>query len=270
MNCLKAEKQEMVLNLLVEGNSIRGIERITGVHRDTIIRLMKRVGENCQAFMDQNMRGLRCKYLECDEIWTYVGKKQKQLKVGDPDELGDQYVFIALDRETKIVPVFEVGKRNTFTAYWFMQKLQRRVNGQFQLTTDMFRGYLEAVKSAFGYNIHYAVLQKIYHGDENGRREGYSPCKLRKTEKSVISGKPKPEKICTSFVERQNLTIRMQLRRFSRLTIAFSKSLDSLKAALNLHFWHYNFMRLHGSLKMTPAMKAGISKTVASWDWVLS
>ena len=273
MNRLKPEKQEMVLTLLVEGNSIRSIERITGVHRDTIIRLMIRSGNKCQELLNESMQGLNCRYMECDEIWTYVAKKQARLTKEEKrngSECGDQYVFVALDSETRLVPHFFVGKRTTFNAYWFMQQLKRRVNGNFQLTTDAFKGYLEAVSAAFGRNIHYAMLQKVYHGDGNGRREGYSPSQLKKVNIGVISGKPEKKKICTSYVERQNLTIRTQLRRFTRLTNAFSKKLDSLKAALALHFWHYNFMRYHKSLRMTPAMAAGIATTFGDWSEILN
>ncbi len=269
MNRLKPEKQELILNLLVEGNSIRGIERITGVHRDTIMRLINSVGENCRYYMELCFQDIECNYIECDEIWTYVGKKQRRVLPSDNGEVGDQYVFIALDRETKLVPLFMVGKRNSYTAYWFMRKLSKRIKGGFQLTTDKFKGYITAVLSTFGTLINYAMLQKLYHGDGHGRREGYSPSRLKGVDKSIIIGNPNPDKICTSYIERQNLTLRTQLRRFTRLTNAFSKSLNNLKSALAVHFWHYNFMRYHQSIKKTPAMAAGLMTTSANWGEVI-
>ncbi|MEE9441646.1 MAG: IS1 family transposase [candidate division Zixibacteria bacterium] len=271
MNQLKCEKQKMVLSLLVEGNSIRGIERITGSHRDTITRLMISVSEACRYDMYNRFRNLKCNYIEVDEIWTYVAKKQKRLteaELNNGCQKGDQYVFVALDRETKLVPAFYIGKRNNLSTYSFIAELSKRINGRFQLTTDMYRPYIDAVIWTFGRSVNYAMLRKLYHGDGSGR-EGYSPSRLRGTDTSIIVGDPKPEKICTSYIERQNLTIRTQLRRFTRLTNAFSKTVENLKAAIALHFWHYNFMRIHSTLKMTPAMAAGIKNNIAIWDEVL-
>ena len=217
------------------------------------------------------MRGLTCNYVECDEIWTYVFKKQGRLKPKEKrGEKGDQYVFVALDRETKLVPIFMVGRRNLDTATTFMAELRIRIPNRFQLTTDKFVAYFEAVDSVFGADIDYAKLRKVYHGDGNGHREGYSPSDLKRIDINKLIGKPDRSKICTSFVERQNLTIRMQLKRFTRLTNAFSKKLACLKAAMALHFWHYNFMRSHSSLRMTPAMAAGITNTFADWKNVLT
>ena len=269
MNRLTIDKQITALNMLVEGNSIRGIERITGIHRDTIMRLSISVGENCRYYMNQNFHNLDCKNIECDEIWTFVGKKQKNVKSNDNPELGNQYIFVAIDRDTKLVPEYLVGNRDFHTAFLFMQNLRRRVKSGFQLTTDKFTGYYGAVTWTFGTMIDYATVTKLYHGDGNGRREGYSPCNLLRTEIGVVYGNPKPEKISTSFVERQNLTMRTYLKRLNRLTIAFSKKLVNLQAALSLHFWHYNFVRQHGTLRMTPAMAAGISNSFLNWDTVL-
>ncbi len=262
----------MILNLMVEGNSIRGCERITGVHRDTIMRLMVSVSEACRYDMHSRFHDLECNYLEVDEIWTYVGKKQKKLTEAERNngcQKGDQYVYVALDRETKLVPAFYIGKRNSLSTYNFMAELSKRIVGRFQLTTDMYRPYVDAVIWTFGRSVSYAMLRKLYHGDGSGR-EGYSPSRLRGTDSSIIIGDPKPEKVCTSYIERQNLTIRTQLRRFTRLTNAFSKTLDNLKASIALHFWHYNFMRIHSTIKMTPAMAAGIVSAPLDWDTVLT
>lgn len=271
MNTLRKDKKAMILSLLVEGNSVRSIERITGVHRDTILRLLQRIGFKCQEVLHRYMRNLNCKEIECDEIWTYVAKKQKKLSPEEQNgEKGDQYTFVALDPRTKLIPVFTVGKRNGHTATLFMQELKNRTNNRFQLTTDRFLGYFDAVDSIFGIDIDYAQLQKIYHGNGNGSREGYTPGDIKGIEITKITGKPKTENICTSYVERQNLTIRMQMRRFTRLTNGFSKKLKNLKCALDLHFFHYNFMRVHQTLRVTPAMESGITDHIWSWDEVLS
>jgi len=214
--------------------------------------------------------GLNCTNIECDEIWTFVGKKQAKLRSEEKyGEKGDQYVFVGLDRDTKLVPVFVVGKRNTVTAVVFMQELRKRVLGRFQLTTDQLSGYSPAVFGIFGPNIDYATVSKIYHSNGDSKREGYSPSRLQRIEIRKVSGRPEKRRICTSYVERQNLTIRMKMRRFTRLTNAFSKSLVSLKAAMALHFYHYNFMRIHQTLRVTPAIEAGLTNHVWGWDNVL-
>ncbi len=271
MNRLKKEKQAMILDLIVEGNSIRGIERMTGVHRDTIMRLMRSVGENCRYYMAQCFQGIETKYIEVDEIFTYVGKRQKMLKPTDNQtELGTKYVFIAIDRETKLIPHFTIGKRDFKSAFYFMQGLKTKINGRFQLTTDKFVGYRSAVTWTFGTMIDYAMLNKAFRAEKGNKREGYSPPRLKWIDKSIVCGNPDMRKISTSFIERQNLTVRTHLKRFNRLTIAFSKKLANLKAALALHFWYYNFMRLHRSLGMTPAMAAGLSKTFLNWGEVIA
>lgn len=273
MNRLKREKQEMVLNLLCEGNSIASIVRATGVNKRTILRLLCESGAKCQHILDTNLRGLGCKVIETDEIWAYVGKKQKHLASTDDElEKGDQYVFVAIDPDTKLIPTYTVGKRTGTTAIEFMWDLRNRVKDRFQLTTDQFVGYYNAVDKVFGANIDYAQLKKIYHGNGDGTpvREGYSPSDLLRTEITPVIGRPKPERISTSYVERQNLTIRMQMRRFTRLTNAFSKKLENLKMALALHFYYYNFVRTHQTLRMTPAMRAGLTNRFWGWSEVLN
>ena len=267
MNTLSQEKQTQVLSLLVEGASIRSIERVTGVHRDTICRLLGRAGETCSRLLDAKLVSLKTDELQCDELWGYVGKKQK--RVTDTDnrrEVGDQYVFVAMDSKSKLVCSHLVGKRSAENTVAFMRDLQYRVSGRPTITTDGFRPYVEAVEQSFGANVDFAQLVKTYAGDEE-TRERYSPSDFVRSFPTVITGDPK--RVCTSHVERQNLTVRMQMRRFTRLTNAFSKKLSSLKSAVALHFAHYNFMRVHRSLRVTPAMEAGLTDHIWTWGELL-
>jgi IS1 family transposase len=266
MNTLKPEKKLAVLSALVEGNSIRSTERMTGVHRDTILRLLVQVGENCLRLSDATMRDLPCSRVQVDEIWTFVAKKQKRVKQGESDqEIGDQYVFVALDADSKLIPSFEVGKRDGQTALALMTDLFRRVARRLQLTTDGFPAYIESVEESFGYDVDYAMLIKEY-GPEDPGRARYSPPVVVGVTQVILNGQPNEDDISTSYVERQNLTIRMMCRRFTRLTNAFSKKLANLKAALALHFAYYNFCRIHRTLRVTPAMAAGVTDRV----WGLS
>jgi IS1 family transposase len=260
MYTLSVEEKVRVIGALVEGNSIRSIERMTGIHRDTIMRLLLTVGDRCGQILNERMRKLPCRVVQVDEIWTYVGKKERHLTDEDnPLEVGDQYVFVAMDSETKIVPSFRIGKRNAANTWYFMQDLEQRFVYRVQLTTDGFRPYINAVEDAFGVNVDYAMLVKLYGKDES---EPYAPAQIVQSLPIPVMGDPKPGLISTSHIERQNLTMRMQLRRFTRLTNAFSKKLANLKAACALHFAHYNFCRVHLSLRVTPAMAAGISDCI--------
>jgi IS1 family transposase len=269
VNRIKKEKQEMVLNLLSEGCAINSVVRLTGVSKNAILRLLKRVGKNCEIYMDYTMRDLSCQAIECDELHTYVFKREINLKPYEKGFIwGDWYIFVALDRETKLVPAYLIGKRDGLSALQFMRLLRRRVTNTFQLTTDKFVGYRSSVEAVFGDRIHYAQLQKLYYGDGSGR-EGYSPANLKGVRISKIIGKPDRSKISTSFVERNNLTIRMQLRRFARLTNAASKKMENLKAALAIHFYWYNFIRVHQTLGTTPAVKAGVTTQTWTWEPVL-
>ena len=269
MNVTSKEKQIQILKLLVEGNSIRSIERITDVHRDTIIRLLVRTGDKCQEIMDKYLRDFHCNQIQVDEIWTFVRKKQKRLRGIERYDLnlGDQYVFVALDAETKLVPCFTVGKRDAGTTIKFLFALKERLNGngRIQLTSDGYKPYTEAVEMVFGADIDFAQLIKVFGLDhtEKGR---YSPPQVTEVLSKIINGNPNPKNICTSFVERQNLTMRMQMRRFTCLTNGFSKKIENLKAALALHFTWYNFIRIHQTLRVTPAMEAGIMNHVWNWE----
>jgi IS1 family transposase len=260
-NHLSKEKRLAVVGALVEGNSIRSTERMTGVHRDTICRLLVKIGEACRGFLSTKMQGLSCQHLQADEIWTFVAKKQKALLEAEAlqGEKGDQYVFVAMDRETKLVPVFRVGKRDGNTTHAFLTDLRDCLDDcRPQLSTDGWESYHDAVESVFGPGIDYAQVVKEYATNDSGYRK-VSACIKR-----PIAGRPRDKEICTSHIERQNLTMRMCIRRLTRRVNAFSKKLRNLKAAVALYFAHYNFCRIHTTLRCTPAMEAGLTDHV--WD----
>lgn len=269
MNTLSQDKKIQVLNALIEGCSIRSVERMTGIHRDTIMRLGLDVGSKCAQLLDQRLNNLNVAEAEIDEIWCYVGKKQKRVTpLDDQREVGDQYTFVAMDAKTKLVASHIVGKRSGENALQLMRDLQFRVKNRIQITTDGFRPYIEAVEKSFGSNVDFAQLVKVYSGDEAARAR-YSPSDFISAFPTTIMGNPKKARISTSYIERQNLTMRMQMRRFTRLTNAFSKKLANLKAAVALHFAHYNFMRVHSSLRVTPVMEAGLTDHIWTWDELL-
>lgn len=266
MNILKKEKQEAAIAALVEGASIRSVERMTGVHRDTIMRLMVRTGQGCANLMDSYMQNLKCQNIQVDEIWCYVGKKQRHLKdTDDREELGDQWVWVALDADSKLIPSYLVGKRTQEYAQAFIDDLSFRLDNRIQLSSDSLKAYLDVVQTSFGPDVDYGQIVKAYEAEPIGAGR-YSPPHVVSAERKVILGNPKYSKISTSYVERQNLTMRMQMRRFTRLTNAFSKKLENLKAAVALHFAHYNFVRIHKTLRVTPAMEAGVTNRL----WTIS
>jgi IS1 family transposase/transposase-like protein len=254
------DKALIAIQLLIEGTSIRSAERITGLHRDTIIRLLVLAGERCIRLMDTRMWNLRCEHVQSDEIWTFVGKKQRWVRDEDSKDLGDAWVFVAIDAQTKLIPTYAVGKRNLATTHAFIGDLKQRLAKRMQLTTDGFRFYVDAVEEHFGADIDFGQIVKLYgdygQHDAAGR---YSPGSIVEVISKVRQGNPDPRHMSTSFVERQNLTMRMGIRRFTRLTNAFSKKLDNLKAACALHFAYYNFCRIHQTLRVTPAMEAGLT-----------
>ncbi len=267
MNQLSIEKQILVLNLLCEGNSIRSISRITGVHKCTISNLAVRTGEKAMNLLDEKMRNLTCKNVQCDEIWCFVGKKKKNLTHDErkEGELGDQWIYVALDADTKLVPYFSVGKRTSQHTYSFIEQIKSRINGMFQLSTDSYHAYYNAIDDTFNGKIDYAQIHKHYQNTIEGAKR-YSPANIIRVTKKMMLGNPDPYKISTSHVERQNLTMRMQMRRLTRLTNAFSKKLYNLQCAVALHFFFYNFMRIHSSLRVTPAMEAGITNHLWNWE----
>lgn len=263
MNKLKLEVQAKVIGALVEGCSIRSVERMTGIHRDTIMRTMVRIGEGCERMMDEKMRGLTCHKIQVDELWCYVGKKQRWVnETDDAQAVGDQWTFIAMDAETKLVPSYRVGKRTLAEARLFMKDLASRLDNRCQISSDGFRAYVDACDSAFGRNnVDFGQIVKSYEAEGIGPGR-YSPPKVASVDRKAVFGNPDYFHISTSHVERLNLSVRMGMRRYTRLTNAFSKKLPNLKAAVGLHFAHYNFVRTHSSLRVTPAMEAGISNRV--------
>jgi IS1 family transposase len=267
MNVLSKAKQSQILAALVEGNSIRSTARMVGCEHKTVMRVLSRAGENCERILDDRMRAVPCRVVQMDEIWTYVGKHERYMRKDDDKErMGDQYVFIAMDSETKLIPAFRVGRRNQTTAWYFVQEVSERIVGRIQLTTDGFNPYRYAVEDAFGSNVDYAMLIKTYLSDTAGPDKRYTPGDFVSATVIPISGDPKPALISTSHIERQNLTIRMQMRRFTRLTNGYSKKIENLKAALALYFAWYNFCRVHHTLRVTPAMAANLEREIWGLD----
>jgi IS1 family transposase len=262
-NVLPRDKQIAVIAALAEGSSIRSIERMTGINRNTIMTLGLRVGKGCAALLDYKMRDLDCHLLQFDEIWGFIGKKEKHLGFKDDPTKGDVWTFCAIDAETKIVPSFKVGKRTAQVAHAFCNDVASRLRNRPQISTDGLRMYVDAVEEAFGMNVDYGMIIKNYGSDtgEHHQERRYSAPEIVFTEKMPIAGKPDMDLISTSYVERLNATTRLHMRRLTRLTHAFSKKLENFEAAVALHFAYYNFVRTHGTLKMTPAMMAGIEKS---------
>jgi IS1 family transposase len=259
------EKALQAIQCLLEGCSIRSTERLTGMHRDTIMHLLVLAGKRCQRLLDSKMRGVKCNYLQADEIWTFCFKKQRRVRKDDPAEFGDQWVFVALDQESKLVPYFEVGKRTRETTIQFLSGIKSHLSSdRFQLTTDGFHFYERGVENIFAGQADFAQLVKLFGDYGQHGHERYSPGRITEVISKIRDGRPDPAHISTSHVERQNLTMRMAIKRFARLTLAFSKKLENLKAAVALHFAFYNFVRVHKSLRCTPAMEAGITDHVWS------
>jgi IS1 family transposase len=259
-NVLNTDKQIAVIGSLAEGSSIRSIERITGVHRDTIMRLGVKVGQGCAKMMDSAMRDLPCTRLEMDEIWGFVGKKDRNVREGE-DAVGSVWTFCAIDAETKLVPAFKVGKRDAATAKAFVQDVADRMAYRVQISTDGLTAYVPAMESAFGGNVDYAQIVKVYGYEEVSNNRRYSAPEFVSSEKKVVVGNPDPRLISTSYIERLNATTRLHMRRLTRLTLAFSKKRENFEAAVGLHFAYYNFVKRHSTLRCTPAMAAGITGT---------
>ncbi len=267
MNRLSTEKRASILGMLTEGMSLRATTRLASVSINTVSKLLVDIGEACAGFQDRTLRGLSCKRVQCDEIWSFIGAKAKHVQPGHPADYGDVWTWVAIDADTKLVPSWWVGGRTTTDAVEFMDDVASRLTTRVQLTTDGHAPYLVAVDRAFEGSIDYAMLVKIYGQDPEPQRR-YSPAVCTGTETTVIAGDPDPAHIATSYIERQNLTMRMNMRRFTRLTNAFSRKIENHAAAVALHFQFYNFARPHKSLKnpypRTPAMAAGVDDHVWS------
>jgi IS1 family transposase len=268
MNRLPIEKRVQIVSLLVEGMSMRAVSRVTDVSINTVTKMLADVGAACAEYQDRTMRNLTLTDIQVDEIWAFIGAKQKIVPAdADPTHgLGDCYTFTAIDRDTKLMPCYMLGYRTAECAEQFMADLASRLASRVQLTTDGMNSYPAAVKKAFGADVDYAVLNKSYEGGmpqvEAKRR--YSPAVCVGATKDVVCGSPDMKQVSTSHVERANLTMRMGMRRFTRLTNAFSKKIEMHFAAVSLHFMHYNFARIHKTIKVTPAMQAGIATSVWS------
>lgn len=270
MNKLDNKRRAQIIAALVEGCSIRATSRMTGASKNTIIKLLEDVGEACANYQDEVMRNLPCRRLECDEIWSFCNSKKKNVAPENQGILGygDVWTWVAIDPDTKLVPCWHVGRRDANAANEFINDLASRLAHRVMLTTDGYKPYLEAVEGAFGADIDYAMLVKIYGASQDEVR--YSPAECVGCETRVITGDPFPPMISTSMVERQNLTMRMSMRRFTRLTNGFSKKLENHMHAIALHYMYYNFVRIHQTLRCTPAMEAGVSKKLWSVDDIVN
>ncbi|WP_299654454.1 transposase [uncultured Jannaschia sp.] len=273
MNKLPTQKRVMILNMLVEGMSMRSISRTVGVSINTVTKLLVEAGEACAAYHDETVRDVKAAHVQCDEIWSFCYAKDKNVATAKaaPEGAGDVWTWTAIDRDSKMILSFEVGDRSGATAIEFMDDLRARLANRVQLTTDGHKAYLEAVEGAFGADVDYAMLVKLY-GEPTGRKgheRKYSPAECTGARKELVTGQPIKELVSTSHVERQNLTMRMGMRRFTRLTNGFSKKLENHLHMLSLYFVHYNFVRTHKSLRMTPAMAAGVSNTLHDMEWIV-
>ena len=276
MNRLSLNARAAILGMLVEGNSMRATSRMADVSINTVTKLLVDVGAACAAYQHAKLRDLPCKRLQCDEIWSFCHSKEKNVPADERGlGMGDVWTWTAICADTKLVPSFLVGRRDAFYAYRFMEDLASRLAERVQVTTDGHHAYLNAVRHAFAVQVDYAMLVKTY-GAPQGEERRYSPAECTGAIKQPMIGNPVLEDVSTSYVERQNLTMRMSMRRFTRLTNGFSKKIENHEAAVALHFMHYNFARIHKTLRVTPAMEAGVSDHVwsieelcemANWDY---
>lgn len=273
MNTLPNTKRIQILSMLVEGSSMRTISRIVGVSINTVTKLLVEAGQACEAFHDEHVRNVHASKVQCDEIWSFCYAKQKNVRAAQaaPEQAGDVWTWTALESESKLILSWMVGDRDAGYATEFMRDLESRLATRVQLTTDGLKVYLEAVEDAFGNNIDYAQLVKLYgESPEPGPERKYSPSVCKGARKQRVQGNPEKKHVSTSHVERHNLTMRMSLRRFTRLTNAFSKKIDNHCHALALYFVFYNFVKIHKSLRVTPAMQASLTDHVWEWEDVLN
>lgn len=269
-NVLPRSKQVAIISALAEGCSIRSVERMTGVYKQAITSLLVRVGEGCSVLLDETMRDLPCERLEIDELWAFVGKKQRNVRRSDDAaRVGDQWTYLATDAETKLIPTFMVGKRDAATTNAFIADVAKRLRKRVQISTDGLRLYVNAIADAFGDDVDFAQIVKTYEAEAAGPGR-YSPPRVTATEKTPIIGSPVAELVSTSYAERANLSVRMSSRRYTRLTNAHSKKLENHVAATALFVAHFNFARRHTTTRVSPAMAAGVATTLWSVEDLVS
>lgn len=261
MNKLPFSERARILHLLCEGSSIRAATRLTGASKNTVTKLLIDAGTACARYHDEHVRNVSAKRIQCDEIWSFTYAKAKNVAAAKaaPEDAGDTWTWTALDADSKLIVSYLVGGRDSGYAYEFMQDVADRLANRVQLTTDGHSAYLEAVEGAFGCDVDFAQLVKLYGTAPEAARGRYSPAECIGARKVPVEGKPDPAHVSTSYVERQNLTMRLHMRRFTRLTNGFSKKVENHAHAVALHVMYYNFVRLHSKLRMTPAMAAGVS-----------
>ncbi|HEV2498121.1 MAG TPA: IS1 family transposase [Terriglobia bacterium] len=270
MKMLSREKQAQIVAALVEGNSLRATARMCGIAFNTVLNFLPRVGMACAEYQDKVLRGLKCKRIQCDECWSFCYAKEKNV----PEEkrgqfgYGDVWTWVAIDADTKLVPSFMVGNRDALSARMFIEDLASRLDSRVQLTTDGLKVYINAVEDAFGANVDYAMLHKMYESTQEETR--YSPARCVGCELKAVQGNPDPDHVSTSHVERQNLSMRMGIRRFTRLTNGFSKKIENHAYMLALYYMYYNFVRIHKTLRVTPAMEAGVTNRLWTVDDIVA
>ncbi len=271
MNKLPLHKRTQILHMLVEGSSMRSISRVVGVSINTVTKLLVQAGEACAAYHNDTVRNVEARRVQCDEIWSFCYAKQKNVETAKaaPQDAGDVWTWTALDSDSKLIVSYLVGGRSSEYAIEFMDDVAKRLANRVQMTTDGHKAYLEAVEGAFGGDIDFAQLVKMYGAAPDSNKGRYSPADCTGIRKRRVEGNPAIEDVSTSHVERQNLTMRMSMRRFTRLTNGFSKKIDNHVHMLSLYFVHYNFCRIHKSLKVTPAMAAGVSDTLHDLEWII-
>jgi IS1 family transposase len=272
MNKLPTKTRVQILSMLCEGSSMRSISRVCDVSINTVAKLLEDAGKVCMTFHDENVVGVKAKRVQVDEIWSFTAAKQKNVpSMKKPVEgAGDTWTWTAIDADSKLIVQWYVGDRDGETAGYFINGLAERLATRVQLTSDGLKAYLEAVEGAFGADVDYAQLVKLYGASPESAKGRYSPAECTGISKTEIEGKPDPKHISTSFVERQNLTMRMSMRRFTRLTNGFSKKLESHIYAISLYFVFYNWVRIHKTLKVTPAMAAGLTDNLMSMEDIVA